>query len=319
MLYDLTGGFGVDFAYMAQGFSKAIYVEQNTSLSETVAHNLPLLGLGDAEVCCSDAMEIAGQLTQADLVMLDPARRDTAGRKTVRIEDCTPDICQLLPILLPKVGRVLIKLSPMLDITAAIRASPQTTEVHIVSVGGECKELLLVVPGEQAPETEQTQGLKLYAVMLSTVASDGNEAEILSFTPSEEQQTVLQFADAVGAWLYEPDAAVLKAGAIRVAAVRYGVMKLASMSHLYTSDDYIDNWPGKCFQVKEVYGFSKAELRQLQAETPRANLTVRGFPQTVAQLRAQLKIKEGGEAHLFATTLADGRKVLIKASPKLTS
>ena len=112
---------------------------------------------------------------------------------------------------------------------------------------------------------------------------------------------------------------MLKAGAIRVAAARYGVTKLASMSHLYTSDDYIDNWPGKCFQVKEVYGFSKAELRQLQAETPRANLTVRGFPQTVAQLRAQLKIKEGGEAHLFATTLADGRKVLIKASPKLTN
>ena len=312
VMYDLTGGFGVDFAYLAQGFAQANYAERDEMLCETVAHNLPILNLGDARVLCADAMEIASRLEQADLVMLDPARRDTAGRKTVRIEDCTPDIRTLLPTLLPKTRRVLIKLSPMLDITAAIRAVPQTTEIHVVSVSGECKELLLVVPGQLAPETERAQELNLHAVMLSSATSEGKEANTLCFTLSEEQHTALSYAAAVGTWLYEPDAAVLKAGAVRVAATRYGVTKLAPMSHLYTSDTRIDNWPGKRFQVEGVYGFSKAELRKLQADTPRADLTARGFPQTVAQLRAKLKIKEGGKAHLFATTLADGQKVLIK-------
>ena len=311
-LYDLTGGIGVDFTCLAQQFEEAVYVERNATLCEIVKHNLPLLGVGNATVRCAEAEEMAEQLEQADVVMLDPARRDSAGRKTVQIEDCTPDICKLLPTLLPKVGRLLIKRSPMLDITAAVRAIPQITEVHVVSVGGECKELLLVVPGERASEAERAEELRIHAVMIRTAFSDADDALSLSFTPVEERQTSLQYADMVGEWLYEPDAAILKAGGLRVIAARYGVKKIAPMSHLYTSDNYISGWPGKCFRVEGVYGFSKADLRKLQAETPRADITVRGFPQTVAQLRAQLKIKEGGEAHLFATTLNDGRKVLIK-------
>ena len=201
---------------------------------------------------------------------------------------------------------MLLKLSPMLDVTAALRDIPQTKEVHVVSVDGECKELLLTVTGGEASTPT------MHAVMLSASACDGQPVSLLSFTSEEEREAAVTYADSIGAWLYEPDAAVLKAGAVRLAGVRFGIDKLAPMSHLYTSDRYLPDWPGKSFKVERVFTFSRSDLRALKASTPRADLSTRGFPQAVAQLRARLGLKEGGDAHLFATTLADGRKVIIK-------
>ena len=136
--------------------------------------------------------------------------------------------------------------------------------------------------------------------------------DCIVFQPEEERQATPAYASRIGAWLFEPDAAVLKAGALKILCARYGVEKVAPMSHLYTADRPVAQWPGRSYKVEGVYSFNRQELRLLMAETPRAELSVRGFPQSVSQLRHQLKLKEGGNTHLFATTLADGRKVIIK-------
>lgn len=309
---DLTGGFGVDFCAIAPLFEQATHVERNAELSRIVQHNLPWLGLTHAKAICDEAEAVAERLAEADVVMVDPARRDTAGRKMVRIEDCTPDIVQLMPTLRPKVRFLCIKLSPMLDISAALRAIPHTSQLHAVSLDGECKELLLVVPDDKAPAEQRNATVRLFATLLRSDGDGADGCHTLSFTQAEEQQTSIDYADAIGQWLYEPDPAVLKAGAVKLAAQRFGLLKLAPMSHLYTSDALLEHWPGKRFQVEKVFTFSHQDLRTLLAETPRAGLTVRGFPQSVAQLRTRLKIKEGGECQLFATTLAQGQKIIVR-------
>lgn len=309
---DLTGGLGVDFATIAPLFQRALHVERNPELSTIVAHNLPLLGLNHAETQCADAETIATLLAHADLVMLDPARRDTAGRKTVCIEDCTPDVRQLLPSLLPNIGFLMLKLSPMLDVTAALRSLPQTCQVHVVTVDGECKELLLVLSGALASPSPTP--LSVHAIGLRHDQSEPVFSFV--FQPQEEQQAQPVYATHPQQWLLEPDPAVLKAAPLKLLCQRYQVQKLAPMSHLYTSPVPVPHWPGRLFRVESTYTFGKQDLRALLADTPRADLTVRGFPQSVAQLRARLKIKEGGTAHLFATTLADGQKIIIKTVPE---
>lgn len=315
---DLTGGFGVDFAAIAPQFGKALHVESNAVLSQLVRHNLQVLGLTHAEAVCADAESVGLALPATDVVLLDPARRTPVGRKAFLLDDCTPSVSSLLPILLPKTQFVVIKLSPMLDITAALRAIPQTAQVHVVSVDGECKELLLVVRGSRCQDIGHTASGSAatlpptcFATLLRTSAAAQPEQLYFSFDLSDEQAAMPTYAVTVGPWLYEPDPAILKAGAIKLVAERYGVEKIAPMSHLYTSERLLPQWPGRIFSVQHVYTFSRADLKAFRQSTPRADLSVRGFPQSVAQLRAQLKLKEGSDAHVFATTLADGQKVLL--------
>ena len=299
---DLTAGFGVDFAAVAPLFARATYVERQEVLCDIARHNLPLLGLPEAEVRCSSAEEVLQELADnpVTLLFLDPARRDAAGRKVALIEDCTPDVCALQGQLRAAAHYVLIKLSPMLDLTAALRSLQGVVEAHVVSVDGECKELLLLL----AAEASDAEPL-IHCSYSPTVPP-------LTFRMSEERSSSAVMAAGLQQYLYEPDAAILKAGAFKVLCQRYPVSKLAPDTHLYTSGEPVADFPGRRWKVIGSCSFAKSELRRLLSDVPAADLTLRGFPGSVAQLRKQLHLREGGSAHFIATTLADGSRHLIR-------
>ncbi len=293
---DLTGGLGVDFSFIAKNFGKAVYVERQAVLCNLARHNLPLLGLPDAEIVQTDAESFLCEMPPADLIFLDPARRDGAGRKTILIEDCEPDVLTLKSLLLQKARFVMLKLSPMLDLQRAIHALGCVAEAHILSVKGECKDLILVLTSEHAMPTRITCS---------------EEAHRLTFTLQEEQAATPEYTEEIGAYLYEPCASIMKAGAFKLCATRYGLKKLHPNSHLYTSDELATDFPGRIFRVQRTTSFAKQELRAFCSGTTQANLTVRNFPSTVAELRRKLKLREGGNSYWFATTLADGSKRII--------
>ena len=294
---DLTAGFGVDFAAIAPLFTSATYVDKQEELCRLARHNLPLLGCTKAKVCCTSAEEMLDALAkepqQKHVLMIDPARRDAAGRKVALIEDCTPDVCRLQEQLRALADYTLIKLSPMLDVTAAVRALQGIEEVHIVSVEGECKELLLVMTADSMTPSAPA----IHCVNLPSEST-------FTFQMAEEEAAVAQMAEHLCKYLYEPNASILKAGAFKTICKRYPVCKLSPEAHLYTSDQFIANFPGRRWHILDHATFNKKELKRLLAGITAADLTVRGFPMPVAALRRQLRLSEGGQHHLIATTLA---------------
>ena len=319
ILYDLTGGFGIDFMTLAPRFSRAVYVELNKDLCQLAQHNFPLLNCSHAEIVCDSAENVLQQMPKAfaetTVIFIDPARRDSAGRKVCLVEDCTPDVCALQDEMRSHVRYTLIKLSPMLDLTAALRALHGIEEVHVVSVAGECKELLLVMGRDMHPADE---------VSISCVdlipQDEEPESQTFTFTFAEESAIVMdayfsfsERGESVGPfYLYEPNASIMKAGAFKTIAKRLGVQKLAPSTHLYASNILLPQFPGRCWEVLEFSTFSKRDLRRLLADIEAADLTVRGFPASVATLRKQLRLREGGDAHLMATTQSDGTKLLLR-------
>ncbi len=292
---DLTGGLGVDFSFLAPLFTTATYVEQQAELVELARHNFPLLGLHHAECIVADGIDYFRDMLAVDLLFLDPARRDGAGRKTVLIEDCRPDVKVLLPQLLQKCRVLMFKLSTMLDLRQAIDALGCVAEAHVFSAMGECKDLLLVCRKDYSDKT---------AVFCA------NERTSFSFYLSDETSISAPLAEQIEGYLYEPDAAVMKAGAYKTIAVRYNLRKLHPNTHLYVSDKYCGDFPGRVFKIDRWIGFSKKELRELST-LKRANLSVRNFPATVAELRKRLKLQEGGDTYLFACTLHNQTKAII--------
>ena len=305
---DLTGGYGIDFSYMASLFAESCYVERSAELCRVAEHNFNVLSLNGAKVICADSTEfLHSAATNYSLLYLDPARRDGVGRKTVAIGDCTPDIGAILDGLLRTSRYIIIKLSPMLDISAALVVLKCVREVHVVSVKGECKELLFVLDA-------QYEGMPTYHAVNLASADE-------PFICSHEQKSdaVLSVAGqsialAQGMYLFEPNASVLKAGVQDVLCQHYGVAKLHPMSNLFISRDPVEVFPGRAFKVVGYCGFGKKELRTMLGETKRANLAIRNFPSTVADLRKKLRLAEGGDLYLFATTLADGSHVLVRCA-----
>ena len=293
---DVTGGMGVDFSFMAPVFGRATYVERQEELCTLARHNFPLLGVPHAQVVQAACEDFVPHMQPVDLIYLDPARRSTTGRKTVLLDDCTPNLTLLLPLLLAKARWVVAKLSPMLDVASALRTLHAVHEVHMVGADGECKELLLVAGHDAPPEARRV----VY-----------NEGRTLSFTPADEATAAPLYASRPLRYLLEPCAALLKAGAFRFTAVHYGLHKLHQQAHLYTADHLPAHFMGRTFSVVGCYGFSKPELRRLKHEVPQANLSVRGFPGSAEALRRRLKLRDGGDTYLFATTLADGSHALL--------
>lgn len=301
---DLTGGFGVDFSFTSCAFAAATYVERNEQLCHIVEHNLPLLGLNNATVVCADAVEYLSTVEPQTMLFLDPARRDEHGAKTVMLADCTPDVVQLLPQLLEKSRFTMLKLSPMLDWHKAVDDLQGTVrEVHIVSVGGECKELLLVL------STVVESELKVYCADLSTasdtfslfVYTPGSSAPVANSTFNIQHST----------FLFEPNASIMKAGCFDELAAAYGVSPVSRNSHLFLSDEPIEGFPGRSFVVERVTTMNKGELRKALVGIEKANIATRNFPLTVAELRKRLKIKDGGDVYIFATTTAEGEHLLL--------
>ena len=301
---DLTGGFGVDFSFTSCAFAAATYVERNEQLCHIVEHNLPLLGLNNATVVCADAVEYLSTVEPQTMLFLDPARRDEHGAKTVMLADCTPDVVQLLPKLLEKSRFTMLKLSPMLDWHKAVDDLQGTVrEVHIVSVGGECKELLLVL------STVVESELKVYCADLST-ASD--TSSIFVYTPGSSAPVVnSKLKTQNSKFVHEPNASIMKAGCFDELAAAYGVSPVSRNSHLFLSDEPIEGFPGRSFVVERVTTMNKGELRKALAGIAKANIATRNFPLTVAELRKRLKLKDGGDVYIFATTTAEGEHLLL--------
>lgn len=306
-LTDLTAGWGVDCSFLARNFRCADYVERQETLCRIAAHNFPLLGLPHVRIHCADAVEYLQSMEPVDCLFLDPARRDSHGGKTVAIAECEPDVCRLEPLLVEKGKTVMIKLSPMLDMASALRDLQYVRRIHVVSVNNECKELIILL--RKAPDEEETAAGEVIISCEQVV--NNSVRQHFQFTFSEEKSAGCPLAESVGNYLYEPGAALLKAGPYRLLATRYGVEKLHPNSHLYTSSGLVD-FPGRRFRVTAVSGFGKKDLKVLLEGVEKANLTVRNFPSSVAELRKKLKLKEGGDTYLFATTLASGEKVLIR-------
>ena len=293
---DLTGGFGVDFSFMAKLFDEAHYVEQNEELCRIARHNFPLIGLKNFQIHQTTSEKFLDGMGSFDFIFLDPSRRDQDGRKVVALGDCSPNMEELHATLCDATRHVMLKLSPLLDIKDALRRLPTAHEVHVVSVGGECKEVLLVLCKEGeginyhcANITEQTQ----------TFSTDTPDVEPIIASRLEH-------------YLYEPNASILKAGVQNALCKTYNVEKLHPFSHLFISAHSIENFPGRRFVVEDTYSFSKSDIRRLKSDISQCNLTVRNFPSTVAELRKRLKLREGGDCYLFATTLGDGSHVLLK-------
>ena len=323
---DLTGGFGVDFSYIASRLGvKSMYVERQAHLCEAAKENFGRLGLKNAivkngdgievlhsfaskkEAAASDSLGITEDQSQSllktnlglKLIFIDPARRDDAGNKVVSLKDCTPDVTLLQEEMLSKSDYVIIKLSPMLDWHRAVSELNCVKEVHIISVNNECKELLLVL------SARNMGNLRIYCVndAQSFVCDESDmETSSVKIAPStlEEMQ-----------YLYEPNASLMKAGCFGVLSGRYDARMLSKNSHLFVSMAPIEAFPGRSFRIIAISSFNKKELKRHLSGITKANIATRNFPLSVAELRKRLKLKDGGETYIFATTLSDESHVLM--------
>lgn len=323
---DLTGGFGVDFSYIASRLGvKSMYVERQAHLCEAAKENFGRLGLKNAivkngdgievlhsfasknEAAASDSLGITEDQSQSllktnlglKLIFIDPARRDDAGNKVVSLKDCTPDVTLLQEEMLSKADYVIIKLSPMLDWHRAVSELNCVQEVHIISVNNECKELLLVL------SARNMGNLRIYCVndaqsfVCDELDMESSSVKIAPFTLEEMQ------------YLYEPNASLMKAGCFGVLSERYDARMLSKNSHLFVSREPIAVFPGRSFRIIAVSSFNKKELKRHLSGITKANIATRNFPLSVAELRKRLKLKDGGETYIFATTLSDESHVLV--------
>ena len=300
-LADLTGGLGIDCHFLSQSFQHTDYVEANPELCALAEHNFGMLG-DRVRVLNRTAEDYLQDATRVDCLYLDPARRDPHGRKTVSIADCTPDVTALQDRLLQQAGRVLLKLSPMLDIHQALEQLHAVAEVHVVAVGNECKELLFLL--ERGHEGEPA----------FTCVNLQSGQPAVGFTQEEERACQAAMAAVPSAYLYEPNVALMKGGCFKLLTQRFGVEKLHPNSHLYTSDKLIAGFPGRAFRVEGWAPYNKKTRQILLADVDKASVATRNFPLTVAQLRKALGVADGDAVYLFATTLAGGRKVVVRCT-----
>ncbi len=323
---DLTGGFGVDFSYIASRLGvKSIYVERQAHLCEAAKENFGRLGLKNAIVKNGDGIEVLHSFASKKeaaaseslgitedqpqsllktnlglkLIFIDPARRDDAGNKVVSLKDCTPDVTLLQEEMLLKADYVIIKLSPMLDWHRAVSELNCVQEVHIISVNNECKELLLVL------SVRNMGNLRIYCIndaqpfVCDELDMESSSVKIAPSTLEEMQ------------YLYEPNASLMKAGCFSVLSERYDARMLSKNSHLFVSQTPIEAFPGRSFRIIAISSFNKKELKRHLSGITKANVATRNFPLSVAELRKRLKLKDGGETYIFATTLSDESHVLV--------
>ena len=359
-LIDLTGGFGVDFSFMAPLFTKAVYVERQEALCRLARHNLHALGLHHTEVVCADSeayldtipspikteqapFTYTSKSNQAPLpsggagggsqggsqrygtriFFLDPARRNEQGGRTYGISDCTPDVLALRDELLRKADYVVLKLSPMLDWRKTVDdlGRNHVSQVHIVATGNEVKELLVVLQSQADALTVtcENDGTRFSTTIETIEAIDAIEAiETIETIEAIEAIEAIDAIETIGSiksmasfpYLYEPNAAIMKGGFFAELSARYGVNQIAQNSHLFVSEQRVEGFPGREFRIKAVTTMNKKELKKALQGIAQANITVRNFPLSVAELRKRLKISEGGSTYIFATTLAHGEHLL---------
>ncbi len=298
---DLTGGMGIDSYFFAQKVKQVTYIERLHIYCETALHNFSILGCSNIEVLEGNATELLTGIKNVDTFYIDPARRGKSNKRIFALQDCEPDLTSLLPKLLQK---IIAKLSPMADISQTLSLLPGTTEIHVLAVKNEVKELLFVI---KLTEIKKEPIIHCYNYVNKT------KEDYFIFTFSEEKQKQVSFSNEVKTYLYEPNASILKAGAFK-SICRLGIIKLHINSHLYTSDQLIEDFPGRKFKIQTIFPFNNKLCKTLAEEIPQANITTRNFPLTVDELRKRIKIKEGGNIYLFATTLNNNQKMIIKCT-----
>ncbi len=301
-LVDLTGGFGVDCCFMSGHFKQVTYVERQSELCELAKYNFKALEKSHIQVIHAETEEYLQEMEAVDWIFIDPARRSSSGKKVVLLSDCEPDVSVLSTVLLEKSNRIMIKLSPMMDITAALRELPTTSEIHIISVENECKEVLLIL--EQSVQDNK----KIKTINFGK----NNENQVFEYSIDDELSAIASFTSTIDKYVYEPNAAVMKSGAFKLVGDRFYLCKLHKNTHLYTSNKLLPDFPGRIFEALHLWGNSKAELKELVQHLPKANITTRNYPISVDELRKKLKIKDGGDTYLFACTLADEQKIIIE-------
>lgn len=305
-MVDLTGGFGVDFSYLARGFSQATYVERQRHLCDLAEHNMAALGLDQARIVCGDGVEYLRQMGPVDFIYLDPARRDEHGSRTYAIEDCTPNVFELRDLLLAKSQYTLVKLSPMLDWRKAVADFDGTVrEVHIVATGNECKELLLVL-GRQVHE--EPSAPRVFCV------NDNQRIDYDSAAYTQGLRIGGKPLPEAKNYLYEPNASIMKAGCFDLVEERFGVTQVGPSSHLFVSATPVADFPGRGFAIEAIGGMNKKDIKRLLNGTKQANIAVRNFPLTAPQLRKKLKLADGGPVYLFGTTMQGCDHVLLRTS-----
>ena len=305
-MVDLTGGFGVDFSYLARGFSQATYVERQRHLCDLAEHNMAALGLDQARIVCGDGVEYLRQMGPVDFIYLDPARRDEHGSRTYAIEDCTPNVFELRDLLLSKSQYTLVKLSPMLDWRKAVADFDGTVrEVHIVATGNECKELLLVL-GQQVHE--EPSAPHVFCV------NDDQRIDYDSAAYTQGLRIGGKPLPEAKNYLYEPNASIMKAGCFDLVEERFGVTQVGPSSHLFVSATPVADFPGRGFAIEAIGGMNKKDIKRLLNGTKQANIAVRNFPLTAPQLRKKLKLAGGGPVYLFGTTMQGCDHVLLRTS-----
>ena len=289
LFVDLTAGFGVDAAFISKGFKRAVTVEQQEHLCAISSANFSRLGLRHIHVVCGNGVDYLHTLEHADLLFIDPARRDEHGARTIGVADCTPNVLEMIDEMAEKADRVMIKLSPMLDWRKAVADIGRVCEVHIVSVDNECKELLLVV-------SKQEQPLKLFCV--------NNDCVFECAVDKPVNYPIASFKS-LPTWLYEPNASIMKAGCFEALSERFHLAALDRNSHLFVSDVDVPDFPGRQFLIERITSMNKRELKTALTGIQKANITIRNFPMSVAELRKRLKLQDGGDTYIFATTVAD--------------
>jgi 16S rRNA G966 N2-methylase RsmD len=307
-LVDLTGGFGIDCCFIAQRFKQVTYVERQADLCKLATHNFSVLNRKQIQVINSETEKYLLEMDHADWIFVDPARRSSSGKKVVLLSDCEPNVSGLSKLLLEKASQVMIKLSPMMDITAAVLQLPKTSEVHIISVDNECKEVLLIL--KQSTENR---------ILIKTInISKNNDNQTFEYYMEDELNNQCSHTAYVGKYLYEPNASIMKSGAFNLIGIRFNLLKLHKNTHLYTSNELLLEFPGRIFEVEKKWGNSKNELKDLFEKAPKANICTRNYPITVDELRKKLKIKDGGYIYLFACTLNNEQKTIIETN-KITN
>ena len=306
-LCDMTGGMGVDMFYMSRGLEKAIYTERQHDLCENARHNFLALNAENIEVREGDGRTLP--IPDVDTMYLDPARRANDGSRVYDLEDCEPNVVTWQKELLSHCKRLIVKLSPMVDISRVLSMMPTIKQIHVLAVKGECKEIIAVCEGSQ-----DVSDVEVFCEDIKA-----NNSIKYHYYLSEEDQACSVFAKDIGKYLYEPDVTLLKAGVFKSLCKNYEVLKLDVNSHLYTSDILIKDFPGRMFEIEETSPFSSKAIKQLSKSVPKANITARNFAMTADELRKRSGIKDGGEIYLFATMLKDIGNVLIRCHKALLS
>jgi 16S rRNA G966 N2-methylase RsmD len=333
-LIDLTGGMGVDIAYMSKNFKKALYFEQNTDLLNVTKYNFEQLGIENVEFVEGNSVEKLSALGLRNVeplglkdfrigkvnnplihksdeskfrqrkswIYLDPHRRDDTGSKVVRLQDCEPNILEIKDLLFEFTDNILLKASPMLDIDLAILDLENVSQVYVVAVENEVKEVLFHLKSPLS--AGEGSGVRLNAINLTK-----NNPTTLSFTKSEEKNASIKIGSPQQ-YLYEPNAAIMKSGGFRFIAQHFDLQKIAPHSHLYTSEELVENFQGRIFKIVAVCKLDKKEISKHLTDK-KANITIRNFPLTVQQIRDKLKLSDGGNEYLFATTDAQNQKIVI--------